>query len=384
MRKWAAFFCALLLALTTACAAADTADNTGTTLLAIKVGKADCLLVRSGVHAYLIDTGTEDAWGAISRALKLMGVARLDGVIITHTDKDHGGGAVNVASAPIQVDAWYAPALYTGVKEAKHPAVKAAALRGQAVTWLHAGDTLPLGDGAMTVLGPVRLDAEKENNNSLVLHAVNNDGSMLLTGDMEFPEESTLMDRLTPVDVLKVANHGEGDATSGTLLARLRPRLAVISTNTIEEPDTPDARVLADLNRVGAMVGITQNAQLGVQVTLKGGMLDAQLLSVNTLPEMPRGLEIAGKSVQQDTVSIVNRGAEAADISGWYVRSDKGGEIFIFPNGTTLQPGQTVTVSALDSPAQGDFIWQDEEVWHKKKADQAQLYDVYSRLADTD
>jgi hypothetical protein len=162
MRKWAAFFCALLLALTTACAAADTADNAGTTLLAINVGKADCLLVRSGVHAYLIDTGTEDAWGAISCALKLMGVAPLDGVIITNTDKDHGGGAVNVASAPIQVDAWYAPALYTGVKEAKHPAVKAAALRGQAVTWLRAGDTLPLGDGAMTVLGPVRLDAEKD------------------------------------------------------------------------------------------------------------------------------------------------------------------------------------------------------------------------------
>lgn len=59
------------------------------TLLAINVGKADALLLSCGDDVWLIDTGTEENWGRLSAALRSLNVARLTGVILTHTDGDH-------------------------------------------------------------------------------------------------------------------------------------------------------------------------------------------------------------------------------------------------------------------------------------------------------
>ena len=289
----------LLLTLCASCAPAAAED--GLSLLAINVGKADCLLLQSGGMTYMIDTGLEESWGAVSAVLKLHGVTRLDGVILTHTDKDHAGGAWALATSSIQVGGWYAPAYFTDVKAAKHPLVKAAALRGEEVTWLKAGDTLPLTGGSLTVVGPVVHDEAKENNNSLVLRAETADGAMLLAGDMEFPEEESLLGQglITPAQVLKVGNHGEDDATSEALVRAVQPQIAVISTSTADEPDTPAPRVLRALG--SARILQTQQAQAGVLITLRGGRATADMLSYPTLPEVPQ-VVISDKSVAQDFI----------------------------------------------------------------------------------
>ena len=60
------------------CAAPDAAETDDKlTLVAFNVGKADALLLTSGDTAYLIDTGTEDSWADLSRALEALGVTRL-------------------------------------------------------------------------------------------------------------------------------------------------------------------------------------------------------------------------------------------------------------------------------------------------------------------
>lgn len=79
------------------------------TLFAINVRKADCLLLMSGDDVYMIDTGTKYSWGQVSAALRTYGITHLNGVIVTHTDQDHAGGAAILASTDIQIDAWYAP-----------------------------------------------------------------------------------------------------------------------------------------------------------------------------------------------------------------------------------------------------------------------------------
>ena len=129
-----------------------------TALVSINVGKADCHLLYVGESLYMIDTGAAESWGMVSRALTILGIKHLDGVILTHTDKDHAGGIQALASSSVAVDAWYSSRYYTDVKESKHPAVLAAAMRGEEVVWLQAGDTLPVADGTLRVLGPVRMD----------------------------------------------------------------------------------------------------------------------------------------------------------------------------------------------------------------------------------
>ena len=368
--------CALL----TSCAAAD---ESSLTLIALNVGKGDCLLLGSGKTLYLIDAGLRENWGMVSNALHQMGVTKLDGVIITHTDADHAGGAWPLAMSGLEIGGWYAPRYYTDVKDSKHPVVLAAALRGENVTWLEAGDTLPLNGAKLTVIGPRSLNKDAENCNSLVLLAEGGGGRMLLTGDMEFPEEEELLGAgvIPACDVLKVGNHGENDATSEALLRQVKPQVAIISTNTVAEPDTPSERVMKLLGQQGAAIYQTQNAPVGVMVTLTGGEAKVSNLSSGELPDRCQSVQLTDKSAKRDSISLVNHGAEAVDISGWYILSDRGGEMFVFAD-RTLQPGEKITITSQSSDGTGDLTWPEKKVWHKSKDDKACLYDMYGRLID--
>ena len=245
-------------------------------LLAINVRKADALLLRSGNSAYLIDTGSKKSADALLDTLCKEGITRLDGVILTHTHVDHTGGLKALLASEIEVENIYASKYYVLKKEdGKHPVDKAIKNTDREVIWLAAGDTLPLDGGKLSVIGPTEKNEELENNNSLVLLAEGGGGSMLLTGDMEFPEENVLLAAglIPKADVLKIANHGESDATSSALVAAVQPALAVISTNSDDEPDTPAPRVLMTLKSSNVPVLNTEDSQEGILVTLRNGEL---------------------------------------------------------------------------------------------------------------
>lgn len=240
----------------------------------LTVGKADAALLLLGDRRYLVDTGTKDSVDAMLRALAYFDITRLDGVLITHTDSDHVGGLKALMKSGITVDRLYAPAFYNVKSMEKHPVYKQAEKYGVPLIWLNAGDTLAV-DAAthMDVLGPLTHDLTNENNNSLVLRVVTAQGDMLLTGDMETPEEAELLAAglVQRAAVLKVGHHGDGDASSEGFLYTVKPQIAVISTDAAEEPDTPDSDVMSLLWNIGAEVFITQKATCGVMVTLTGG-----------------------------------------------------------------------------------------------------------------
>ena len=279
MKHFIAVLLSLMLCLSPMLPVQGDAAETALSLLAINVRKADALLLRSGNSVYLIDTGTEESFARLYSVLKREGIDRLTGVIITHTDKDHAGGIAQLVDSDIEIENVYASAYYNKKKESKHPAVKALKGTGRSVVFLASGDELPLDGGSLKVLGPLEKDGEKENNNSLVLLAEGGGGSMLLAGDMEFPEEDSLLKAgLIPhADVLKVGNHGEDDATSNALIAAIRPSLAVISTNTDDEPDTPSPRVLRLLASWDIPVLVTQDTENGVLVTISGGRITTEM-----------------------------------------------------------------------------------------------------------
>lgn len=355
------------------------------TLFAVNVGKGDALLLNCGAETYLIDAGLQENWGDLSRALKMLQVTRLTGVILTHTDKDHAGGLLPLATSSIEVGGWYAPAYYADIKkESKHPAVEAAALRGEKVTFLQVGDELPLGNGHLTVIGP-RSASEVENCNSLVLLAEASGGRMLLTGDMEFPEENELLaaGAIPACAVIKIGNHGENDATSDALIRAVQPEIAVISTSTAAEPDTPSGRVLHLLNTAGAKVYQTQQADSGVLVTIDQGEATANLMGYADYPAANKAVVIGSVDNTDDRITLRNTSKAAADVGGWYIVSDKGNQIFVLPEGTEIAPGGELVISSQSSELKGDLVWPDKKVWHKSKEDAAYLYDVYGRLIDS-
>lgn len=275
IRKFIAILLSLLIALAsgTGLGTATEPETAELSLYAINVRKADALLLRSGETVYLIDTGTEDEWPALYKVLQKEGITRLTGVILTHTDKDHVGGFPMLVESDIEIENVYASAYYNKKKESKHPAVKALKGTDQKVIFLSGGDSLPLDGGTLEVLGPLVKNEEAENCNSLVMLATGGGGTMLLTGDMEFPEEESLLQAglFSRVDVLKVGNHGESDATGAAFIDAVQPKVAVISTNSDDEPDTPANRVLKLLKKYNVTVYLTQDTEDGVLITLKDG-----------------------------------------------------------------------------------------------------------------
>ena len=87
------FLCLLVLALLVfSVFPASCAEQADYALYAVTTGKADALLLKVQDHAFLIDTGYARARGRILYGMQLLGIDRLDGVFITHTDNDHTDG----------------------------------------------------------------------------------------------------------------------------------------------------------------------------------------------------------------------------------------------------------------------------------------------------
>lgn len=253
-------------------------------LLAVTVGKGDALLLRVGEYVCLIDTGKDDVEEQLSAVLERCGISALDAVFLTHTDKDHTGGMKWLRKRDdIEIRAIYASRYHPEVKDKKHPAQKAAKKLGLDVGWLGAGDEVPLGDtGAVfRVYAPIEEFEGNDDDNSLVMLLDSPDGRILFTGDMEYAEERTLLSSGADLrcDVLKVPNHGDSDACGAELIAACAPKVAVISTDSDEKPDTPDKAVLRNLERAGCVTWLTQNCTFGVRVLLEDGRVSAEYIS---------------------------------------------------------------------------------------------------------
>lgn len=372
MRKMLLWLTILALILSAVgCAASGEVEDVW--MYAVSVGKADAILLGVGDSTCLIDAGYARSRGKILAAMEQMGVNRLDAVFVTHTDDDHVGGLEWLAESDIEIGAWYASAMYTGIKkEKKHPAVKAAKLDGQSVHWLQAGDSVPLGSAVLEVLAPSVLNTDKDNNNSLVMMLRSAQGSILLAGDMEFEQERVLLSTGADLscDVLKVGNHADDDTGSEAFLRAASPSVAVISTDSAEKPETPDPRLLNLLQDVGAQVYVTQEATGGILVRLTEGAPSVERID---LPEMQTGVTIRDVAPGEDTITLTNSGTEQ-DLTGWYLFSDRGGELFLFPDGTHIGSGATLTIGTNSTEGNFDLLWDDEKVIHRSKADTITLY----------
>ena len=354
-------------------------------MFAVNVGKGDAIIIRVDGHACLIDAGKAHARGRIIAAMEYMGITAFDAVFLTHTDDDHGEGLEWLSASDIPVGNWYASAMFTGVKEKKHPAVKAAEERNASVIWLERGDTVPLGDTGtiFEVLAPASLNTDKDDNNSLVLMLRTAQGNILLTGDMELVQESQLLsfgDDLK-CDVLKVANHADDDTTSAAFASAAAADVAVISTSTAEKPETPDSGVLRRLSAAGSECIVTQEAETGIYITLTNGEPCVEYVSAGTETPFIRLHEVVAGD---DIIVLYNENTFDVDLSGWYLFSDKGEEMFVFPQGVSIPGGSTLIIGTESSEdSDHHILWPDKKVINKSKTDVITLYDRYGKTVDS-
>ncbi len=345
-----------------------------TYMLAVNVGKADAILLARGGSYALIDTGTEGSVPMLLGALRAAGVTTLDMAFLTHTHGDHIGGLPALGER-MEIGSLYAAKYSQNKKNGDNKITLLAEEAGLPLTRLSAGETVQFADTLLTVLGPLAMNEEDDNDNSLVLRWTVNGRTFLLAGDMQFAEEQTLLDAgaVLSADVLKIGNHGNPDATSGQFAQAVSPAIGVISTDTGEDADSANPAVVAALGT--AEVYSTEGTPLGVCVAVDADGALAVFAATRPETALPP-LTVTGIDRQQQIVFIQNDGETTADLSGCMLLSERGGELFVFPAGSELAPRQTAALAA--SGGTGDYTFADaESPWHKKKSDRALLYDPY-------
>jgi hypothetical protein len=223
------------------------------------------------------------------------------------------------------------------------------------------------------VLAPIQKSEDEENDNSLVLMLETPDGCALFAGDMELPEEADLIASGADLscDILKVANHGDGDATGAEFARAAAPQVALISTDAFEKPGTPDPEVVARLQGAGSAVYVTQDAS-AIVATLAGGKASAEPVDWPDAQQGGIGLDV---DRENELFAITNGGDGKIDLAGWYLHSERGDELFAFGS-VLLGPGETVTVGTKSSP-EGSYsiLWDEKNALANGKDDPVSLYD---------
>ncbi|MBI3045545.1 MAG: DNA internalization-related competence protein ComEC/Rec2 [Betaproteobacteria bacterium] len=223
-------------------------------MVALDVGQGQSVVVRTAKHALLYDAGPAFGSGADSGSriivpyLRATGVKRLDGVVVTHDDDDHWGGAASVLQA-LPTD-WVLTSLpdFDPLVVQAQPALRCEA--GQKWHW----------DGVrFEVLHPSRESYEdpriKDNDRGCVLKVEAPGGRMLLPADIERRSEEELLvrsrDRLR-ADVLLAPHHGSRTSSIPEFVQAVSPRTVVFTAGYRNRLGHPHREVMGRYRNAGA------------------------------------------------------------------------------------------------------------------------------------
>ena len=196
----------------------------------LAVGNADCALIRRGECAVLVDGGEPGDSDRIVEYLRRHGVDRLELVVATHGHADHVGGLPGVLEqVPVErlLVGYTEPA--EDADSAYETLLSVAAARQVPVETVQAGGVYTFGGARLHVLWP-RIQAEEENDRSIVARLSYGGRAFLFTGDAGTAVETALLQENVAVqaDVLKVSHHGGDTASSEAFLRRVAPVYGVI------------------------------------------------------------------------------------------------------------------------------------------------------------
>lgn len=215
--------------------ASPAADAGRLTYVQMDIGQGDSELVISpDGHAMLVDAGLPGNEGKILGVLRAHGVERLDYALESHPHADHIGSMRAVIEQGPPVGLFLASG-YRHTSQMQTALLQTLKSKGVKGRYVRAGDSFPLGDAVtVEILAPTTLlhntDSDP-NNNSVVARVGYGAVHLLLAGDMEEDERRALLAGRADLqsDALKVAHHGSHNGTDADFLARVQPKVALIS-----------------------------------------------------------------------------------------------------------------------------------------------------------
>ena len=210
----------------------------------LDVGQGLALIIRTNCHALLYDTGAslsaefEMGSAVIRPALRVLGIKRLDRLVISHADNDHAGGAAGVLRSVAVTDihvGGYAENFSTFQGHLGARAMDARPCR-RGDSWRWDGVVFsylnPVSQAVGESLGGMRGSQNSRNSQSCVLKATLGEAAVLLTGDIERAEEVSLALRYQEqlrATVMVAPHHGSKTSSSYALLKRVDPEIVIVA-----------------------------------------------------------------------------------------------------------------------------------------------------------
>lgn len=241
---------------------------------AIDVGQGDCTLIKfPNNETMLIDAGRsgegERVVAYLKNFFKNEGLNKINYLVLTHSDSDHIGGAIDVLQN-IEVDTVYRPNIYTQ-EEADELAYGSQVYVVDTVTYntiidlieqkdcnvvvTKAGESMNLGGARVEFLSPNEEYYSDSNSFSAVIMITYQTKKFLFMGDAGVDIENVLIEEYgsyLDADVLKVGHHGSATSSSSAFLDIVSPSysLMYISSN----KDFPDTSVVNKLRELGSEI----------------------------------------------------------------------------------------------------------------------------------
>ena len=224
------------------------------------IGQGLAVLVKSDNQYLLYDSGPSYPPNyAVAKVemlpyLQAQGIKQIDYLVISHSDKDHAGGAKSLQEA-LTIKKAYAgePALMDNTNTAYKQCLS--------------GQTFYLGKVTLEVLSPTET-VKNNNNNSCVIKVSDGEHSLLLTGDINKKLEKQLVDRslqtsdmgLLEADILIAPHHGSKTSSSRAFIYQVDPRWVVFSAGYKNRWHFPITEVVARYQEHGALPLTTGNS----------------------------------------------------------------------------------------------------------------------------
>jgi competence protein ComEC len=237
----------------------------------INVGQGDSILIElpNREAVYLIDTGgsvafEKEEWEepdeeydvtkkVVLPYLKGRGIRKIDGLILTHGDMDHAGGADYLMNH-FSVKNVYLPKSINH-NQLEKEIIKSAKHLGININLLSKGMQWGSEQTHFLIMHPGQKKSTS-NNGSIVFWAKLYQTSFLFTGDIEKEAETEIMNNYSRLeaDVLKVAHHGSKTSTTEKFLKESAPEYAVISSGKNNRYGHPDIEVINRLKSKGIII----------------------------------------------------------------------------------------------------------------------------------
>lgn len=216
-------------------------------ITAVDVGQGQCILLQNEGKYYMVDCGGDSDDKAADEASKFLlsqGIFHLDGLIITHYDEDHAGGADELLGR-ISADKLYLP-VFNGENDIRQELTQE---YSDKIHWVT--EDMVLEDAGITIYASEQRNDANESSLCILFQPKKCD--ILITGDRSMDGERELLNRvdLPDLEILVAGHHGSRTSTSLELLKATSPEIALISVGANNRYGHPTEETLERLNIFG-------------------------------------------------------------------------------------------------------------------------------------